>query len=332
MDTTAQRDLIKRINAFSQSCNKTAFLELGATLGLCLALCALMVWGVTLGGWGYLTLLALPLAGILQTRIFTIQHDCGHGAYFTSKFLNDRVGEALGVLTWTPYHYWRRTHSAHHAYSGNLDHRGIGDVDTLTVKEYNALPLLKRAYYRLYRHPVFILLGAPVLLFGLKHRLPLDNPYHSFKTWTSIMLTNAGIAALVLMILYFLGLKALLLVYVPVCLLGSMFGVAGFYIQHQYEDAYWQGGDDWSYFNAGFHGSSYFEFPKVVNWLVNHINLHHIHHLSFRVPSYRLRACFEAIPELQNVPKRTLRDAPKCFTLALWDEDNKKMVGFAKRV
>ncbi|HEX2752472.1 MAG TPA: fatty acid desaturase, partial [Alphaproteobacteria bacterium] len=217
MDIAAQRDLIKRINAFSQPSNKTAFFELGATLGLCLLLCALMVWSMTLGGWGYLTLTALPVAGILQTRLFTIQHDCGHGAYFTTKFLNERVGEALGVLTWTPYHYWRRTHSAHHAYSGNLDHRGIGDVDTLTVKEYQALPPLKRAYYRMYRHPVFILLGAPILLFALKHRLPLDNPFHSFKTWTSIMMTNAGIAFLAFMIIFFFGWKAFVFVYLPVC-------------------------------------------------------------------------------------------------------------------
>lgn len=328
MDIATQRALIKRINTFSQASNKTACIELGATLGLFFGLCALMVWGVLLGGWGYALFVMMPLAAILQTRLFTIQHDCGHGAYFTTKYLNDRVGEALGVLTWTPYYYWRKNHSAHHAYSGNLDQRGVGDVDTLTVKEYQALPPLKKAYYRMYRHPAFLLLAAPLLLFGFKHRLPLDNPYPSFKSWLNIMMTNAGIAVVMLGVIYFLGWQAFFFAYIPVCWLGSVFGVAGFYIQHQYEDAYWHRAEEWSYFEAGLQGSSYFEFPRIVNWLVNHINLHHIHHLSFRVPSYRLRECFESIPELQDVPKRTLRDAPRCFLLALWDEDQKKMVGF----
>ncbi len=329
MDIQAQRDLIKRINAFSESSTSTALRELGLTLGLFFGLCGIMLYGLHLGGWGYvLLLLPLPFAGILQTRLFTIQHDCGHGAYFPSKRVNDLVGMSLGVLTLTPYLYWRKNHSAHHAYSGNLDHRGIGDVDTLTLREYEALPPLKKLRYRMYRHPVFILLAAPILLFFFKHRLPLDNRYPTAKTWMNVILTNVGIAAFITAVVMAFGWPAFFFVYIPVWWAGSTFGVAGFYIQHQYEDTYWHRSDDWSYFNAGFLGSSYFEFPKIINWLVNHINLHHIHHLSFRVPSYRLRECFDAIPELQDVPKRTLADAPKCFTMALWDEDNRKMVGF----
>ena len=326
MQTEAERELLQRIAKFSTPNNMAACFELGVTLSSFLLFFGLMIYGLKAG---YpLMFLLLPLAGVLITRLFTIQHDYGHGSYFSSQKVNNAVGCILGVLTLTPYYYWRKNHSIHHAFSGNLDKRGVGDVDTFTVEEYRAAPLTKKIWYRIYRHPAFMLLVAPPLLFVVKHRLPLDCAFNSVKLWVNLMLTNLAIVTLIAGLIYFFGIQSFLLVYLPVIWLGSTLGVAMFYVQHQYEGAYWSRNGEWKYFDAGLYGSSYFEFSKVFSWLVGNINLHHIHHLNGHVPSYRLRECLAHIPELQAVPKRTLADIPACFKLALWDETNKKMVGF----
>ncbi len=326
MQVEAERELLQRISKFSKSNNKTAAFELGVTLFLFFGLSGLMIYGLSHGYW--LTLLCLPGPAILITRLFTIQHDCGHGSYFSSHAVNNAVGCALGVLTLTPYHYWRKNHSIHHRDSGNLDKRGVGDVDTFTVDEYRAFPLHKKIWYRIYRNPAFIVLAAPLLLFGVKHRLPLDCEFHSVKVWTNIMLTNLAIALSVALLVHVFGAQAFFFVYLPVVWLGSALGMTMFYIQHQYEDAYWNKGGDWKYFEAALQGSSYFEFSRTFSWLVGNINLHHIHHLNGHIPSYRLRECFTQIPELRAVVKRTLVDIPACFRLALWDDKAKKMVSF----
>jgi omega-6 fatty acid desaturase (delta-12 desaturase) len=327
MQTEDEKGLLQLISKFCTPDNKTAAFEAGSTTVLFLLSFGLMIYGLK-AGYSWLTLLLLPFTAILVTRLFTIQHDCGHGSYFSSLKVNNIVGSILGGLTLTPYYYWKKNHSVHHAFSGNLDKRGVGDVDTLTVAEYRALPLLRKIVYRIYRHPAFIIIAAPPLLFGVKHRLPLDNPFPSVKSWTNIMLTNLGVGITIASLAHFFGNEAFFLVYLPVFWLGSSIGVAAFYIQHQYPDAYWRRNGEWKYFDAGLHGSSYFEFPKPLNWLVNNINLHHIHHLNGRVPSYRLRECLAAIPELRAIPKRTLADIPACFRLALWDDEQRKMVGF----
>jgi omega-6 fatty acid desaturase (delta-12 desaturase) len=327
MQTENERGLLKRIARFSTPDNKTALFELSVTLLVFLVLSGLMIYSLTHGYW--LTFAGLPLAAVLITRLFTIQHDCGHGSYFSSQKVNNAVGCFLGVLTLTPYYYWRKNHSIHHAFSGNLDKRGVGDVDTITVEEYRTASFFKKLWYRIYRNPVFMIVVAPPLLFGLKHRLPVDCEFHSVKLWANIMLTNAAIAGAIALLVHFFGAQSFFLVYLPVIWGGSALGVAMFYIQHQYEDAYWNRKDEWSYFDAGLQGSSYFEFSKVFSWLVGNINLHHIHHLNGHIPSYRLRECLTQIPELQTVAKkRTLTDIPACFRLALWDDKAKKMVGF----
>lgn len=329
INTTAAKELINRLNEYAKADNKTASFEIGVTVGGFFALFAVILWGVLHQYWAVYIL--LPLAGVLVTRMFTIQHDCGHGSYFSAQKANTVAGNLLGVLTLTPYYYWKKNHAFHHAFSGNLDKRGIGDVDTYTVNEYKALPWKKRAWYRLYRNPAFMLIVSPMLLFGLKHRLPIDNPFHSVKSWASVMLTNLGIFLALFTLVHFCGPEAFFLVYLPVLWVGSAISVGGFYIQHQYPDAYWSKGTEWKHFDAGLYGSSYFDFPKVFNWLFNHINLHHIHHLNLHVPSYRLQECLSAVPEMQTAPRRTYKDVLCCFRLALWDEDKKKMVGFNGR-
>lgn len=329
MQTENQKALLHRIREFSSPNNKIAAFELSVTLVLFFSSFGLMIYGLSLPYY-WLTFLLLPLAGTLVTRIFTIQHDCGHGSYFSSQKVNNTVGSLLGVLSLTPYHYWRKNHSVHHASSGNLDRRGTGDVDVLTVSEYKSAPFLKKAWYRIYRNPAFMLIVAPILLFGIKHRLPIDSPFHSVKSWVNIMLTNVGIVMFVTALIHFFGWQAFFLVYCPVVWLGSSLGVAIFYIQHQYEDAYWSKDSEWQFVDAGLHGSAHFDFPEVFSWLINHINLHHIHHLNGHVPSYRLKECLANIPELQAIQKRTIADVPGCFKVALWDDVNKKMVGFGQ--
>ena len=325
MPVEAERELLQRIKKFSIPNNKIAAFELSFTLAVFLGSAALMIYSLH-GHW--LTFALLPLNAVLITRLFTIQHDCGHGSYFSSQNVNNIVGCALGVLTLTPYYYWRKNHNIHHRDSGNLDRRGVGDVDTFTVEEYQNASFLKKLWYRIYRHPAFITLAAPLLLFGIKHRLPLDSEFHSTKMWTNIMATNAAIIVVVTLLVHFFGAQSFFLVYLPVVWLGSALGVTMFYIQHQYEDAYWNRAGEWSYFDAAMQGSSYFEFSRFFSWLVGNINLHHIHHLNGHIPSYRLREALNQIPELRAVVKRTIADIPACFRLTLWDDKNRKMVGF----
>ena len=327
MSAKEEKDLLDRVSKFCMANNKRASLELVFTLGIFFILFALMIYSLEISYW--LTgILLIPTAALL-TRAFTIQHDCGHYSYFSSVRANNRLGRLLGILTLTPFYYWQRNHRFHHAASSNLDKRGIGDLDTFTVKEYNSLPFYRKLWYRIYRNPVFMLVAGPVAVFGLKQRLPLDNPFHSVKSWTNIMITNLGIGVVVISIVYFLGWETLLFVYFPVCVLASAIGIALFFIHHQFEDTYWAADSEWSHFKAALYGSSYFEFSKFPSWVISNINLHHVHHLNGRIPFYRLRECLEAIPELRDVPKRTFKDIPGCFKLTLWDEDRNMMVAFS---
>ncbi len=278
----------------------------------------------------WLTLvLALPAAAFL-TRLFMIQHDCGHGSFFKSRKVADTVGFWIGVLTLTPYRYWRKTHAYHHAHSGNLDFRGFGDIDTLTVSEYYGMPLLGRLRYRAYRHP-FVLLGLGGLyLFLLKHRYPWDIPRRWKRAWISVWQTNAVLAAIVALMWLTIGLKAFVLVHLPILLYTVSAGVWLFYVQHQFEDTYWHEHEEWSYFDAGLEGSSHLVLPKWLQWITASIGIHHIHHISARIPNYKLQECLDGIPEFQKVTKVSIWDGIKTLRLSLWHEDTRRLVSFSE--
>jgi omega-6 fatty acid desaturase (delta-12 desaturase) len=271
--------------------------------------------------------LAVLSAGFLM-RIFIILHDCGHGSFFKSQKWNDALGVVCGVLTYTPYFHWRHSHAIHHAGSGDLDRRGIGDVTTLTVREYNALPWHRRLGYRLYRHPVVMfLIGAP-LLFVVFHRLP----YHNFPKrerhsvhWTNlgILLVSAGMMAL-------MGWREYLLIQAPMMWIASVLGVWMFYVQHQFEETYWKPHPEWDYFTASLKGSSYYQLPKILQWFTGNIGFHHIHHLSPKIPNYMLEKCFRENPLFHDVSTLTIRSSLKTLAWRLWDEDLQRMVGFAR--
>ena len=282
-------------------------------------------------GYWITLLLALPTAGFV-VRLFIIQHDCGHGSYFKSRRANDFVGRLIGVITLTPYDYWKRAHASHHANSGNLDRRGVGDIDTLTLNEYRALPRWRQRAYRFFRHPLVLFGIGPIYLFVIKHRLPLDVPLRRSGLWRSVMATNLAIVGTLVVLAVLIGPVALLKVQGPLVLLGSAIGVWLFFVQHQFADTYWEKTEDWDFVRAALHGSSYYRLPRSLQWLTGHIGLHHVHHLCSKVPNYRLQECFDRIPELRMVKPLTLLASLKCARLALWDEDQKKLISFRDAV
>ena len=272
-------------------------------------------------------LVAIPAAGFL-VRLFLIQHDCGHGTLFTRKAVNDWIGRVLGVLTLTPYDYWRNSHAQHHASSGNLDRRGIGDIDLLTVREYAALSRWRRLRYRLYRHPMVMFGLGPTYLFVLQHRLPIGAARGDRAAHIGTFATNLGIAALVAIMVASLGWWQFLQIHVPITIVAASLGVWLFYVQHQFEHTFWATPPEWSPNAAALHGSSYYDLPGPLRWLTANIGLHHLHHLSSRIPFYRLPAVLREWPELGNVQRLTIRESLGCVRLTLWDETNQRLVSF----
>ncbi len=278
-------------------------------------------------GYWLTLIIAVPTAGFVM-RLFLIQHDCGHGSFFKSQKVADLVGFWLGVATLTPYRYWRKTHAYHHAHSGDLGFRGLGDVDTITLSEYRKKSFFGRLRYRLYRHP-FVLLGlGGFFVFALKHRYPWDIPRRWKREWASVWKTNAVLVAIVVLLGLTIGLKAALLVHLPVLMLTGVVGVWLFYVQHQFEDTYWNEHTEWSYFDAGLQGSSYLVLPKPLQWVTASIGIHHVHHLSARIPNYRLQQCLDENPQLQQVTRINIWDGIKTLSLALWDEDSRRLISF----
>jgi len=287
----------------------------------------LMYLSLRVGYWLTL-LLAVPTAFFL-IRLFIIQHDCGHGAFFRSSRVADIVGSILGVITLTPYHYWRKTHALHHATSGNLEHRGFGDISTLTVDEYLARSPWRRFVYRVYRHPVVLFGIGAVLHFFVLHRLPMIVPSTWKRERRSILWTDVGLVALIVLFGSLIGYRAVLLVHLPVALLSCAIGVWLFYVQHQFEPTYWEHDEKWEYDAAALQGSSYYRLPRWLQWATGNIGLHHVHHLNARIPNYRLQAVMEAHPELHQAPTLTLWGSLRCVRLTLWDEQARRLVPFS---
>ena len=292
-----------------------------------LVLLWILMWATLDLGYWFCLLLAVPAAGFL-VRLFMIQHDCGHGAFFHHRLANDWMGRVIGVLTLTPYDFWRRTHAIHHASSGNLDRRGIGDIRTLTVQEYLALSRWGRLRYRLYRHPIVMFGLGPAYLFILRHRLPIGVMCGGCQPWLSTMATNAAIAALVAIVIWFVGVGPFLLVHLPIAFLAASIGVWLFYVQHQFEGTFWAEDWAWNLHAAALHGSSHYDLPGILRWFTANIGVHHIHHLCSRIPYYRLPDVLREHPELVATGRLTLLQSLRCVRLALWDEDGRRLISF----
>jgi omega-6 fatty acid desaturase (delta-12 desaturase) len=294
------------------------------SVGPYLILWAAMVWSLNISY--FLTLFLAVFAAGFLVRIFIIFHDCGHGSFFRSKALSRSVGIITGLMTFTPYHKWTREHKEHHATVGNLDKRGVGDVKTLTIDEFLKLSPWKRFVYRFYRHPLFLFGIAPFLVFVVVNRVP--RKYMNLREHIYLQLTNLALIAAIALAIWMIGWKSYLMIQLPVLYIASVHGVWLFYVQHQYEQVVWTRGNDWNYKNIALQGSYYFKLPKVLQWFTGNIGFHHIHHLSPRIPNYKLPVCFEENTIFQDVKPVTFFSSLRSLKLRLWDEKRKKLVGF----
>ncbi|TFL18892.1 fatty acid desaturase [Jannaschia formosa] len=291
------------------------------------------LWGLAWWALSVSPLLAVGLAVLnsgFLLRLFAIQHDCGHGAFFENRALSDWVGRVLGVLTLTPYDVWRRTHSAHHASAGNLDKRGMGDVLTLTVTEYRERSLFGRLRYRLYRNPLILFVFGPSYLFLLENRLPLGLMRSGGRYWVSAMATNAALVMGLGAILFTGGPAPILAIFLPTTMVAASIGVWLFYVQHQFEETSWDHDPNWQLQDAALHGSSHYVLPTVLQWFTANIGVHHVHHLQSRVPFYRLPEILRDHPRLNEAQRLTLGESFRCVRLQLWDSRSRRLVSFAE--
>jgi len=270
--------------------------------------------------------LAFVTAGFV-IRSFIILHDCGHGSFFKSQKANNFLGSIIGVLTFTPYHYWTYEHSIHHATSGDLDRRSVGDIKTWTVDEYLGAPCWQRIRYRFYRNPIILFVVGPFLLFLIGYRLPLGKAVGRQRR--SVIRTNFAIVGLAVLISSVIGVKAYVLIQLPVLMISSSIGVWMFYIQHQFEGVYWERHRKWDYLTAALEGSSFYKLPGVLRWFTGNIGYHHIHHLGPRVPNYFLKKCYDENPLFRNIKPITLCSSLKAVCLHLWDEERRELVGWS---
>ncbi len=324
------RALARLLTRYRDSKNARGVLELVITVVPFVVIWALM-WAALDHGYWIGLLLVAPAAGFL-VRLFMIQHDCGHGSFLHGRLANDRVGRAISVVTLTPYDLWRQSHARHHASSGNLDHRGIGDIDTLTVREFLARPRRRQILYRLYRHPVVMFGIGPTYLFILRHRLPIGMMRNGWQPWASTMGTNTAIAILVATMIRLVGFGPFLLVHLPITVLAASIGVWLFYVQHQFEDTSWSHDEAWSFHEAALRGSSHYHLPGILRWFTANIGVHHVHHLCSRIPCYRLPDVLRDNPRLASVGRITLLQSLQCVRMALWDEKKRRLVSFGEAV
>jgi len=318
--------LLRALKPFRFADDRRGLMELVVTVTPLVVLWIATMLLVRAGFWAGL-LLAIP-AGAFLLRLFIIQHDCGHGSFFRKRTANMWVGRVIGVLTLTPYEFWRRSHAQHHARTGNLDRRGLGDVDTLTVAEYRLLSPAARWRYRVYRHPLVLFGLGPAVQFLIRHRLPFGITTGGVRPWMSVATTNAAIAVFCVAVAWYFGLAAFLLVHLPITLIAATLGVWLFYIQHQFEHTVWEEGRDWSFAEAALYGSSHYELPAVLRWFSANIGVHHVHHLCSTIPSYRMQSVLRAFPELKGISRLSFRQSLGATRLALWDEGSRRLISF----
>ena len=317
---------VKQLQHYRTPDNSPAAFEIFITV-LPFTILWIASWRLLEAGYWLGLLLIIPNAGLL-VRLFIIQHDCGHGSLFSSRQAMDWVGRLLGVMTFTPYEYWRRMHATHHAGSGNLDRRGWGEIDTLTIEEYTTRGLWGRLVYRLYRNP-FVMFGlGPAYMFVLRHRIPIGAMKQGKKPWISALATNVGILLVSAVIVQFTGLKWFVIIQIPTVTLAASIGIWMFYVQHQFEEGHFRRNDDWNHSEAALMGSSFYDLPKPLMWITGNIGIHHVHHLSSRIPFHKLPMVLREHPELKQIGRMTFMQSLRCVKLALWDEKSQQLVSF----
>ncbi len=300
--------------------------QLATTLPPYMLLLAIMSYTVQAEYPYWLTLLLAGAAAGLFARIFIFFHDCTHGSFLATPRWNRNLGYLCGIITFTPFHDWRRSHAGHHITAGDLDRRGMGDITLMTVAEYRSAPFLQRLAYRLYRHPLIMFGIGPAYYFLLRNRLPSKGAKRI--DWISVMVTNLAIAAIMVVASLTIGLRTYLLVQLPVVVLAATLGIWLFYIQHQFTGVYWARHESWDPWRVAMEGASFYQLPKVLQWLTGNIGFHHVHHMRPGIPNYNLEQCYRQVPELQTVTPITLRSSLKSLHQDLYDEQRQQMVSF----
>jgi len=301
-----------------------AIWQLANTLIPYALLWVLMYFSLSISYW-----LVVPLAllsGAFLIRTFVIFHDCTHGSFFKSKRANEVTGFLTGLLVFTPFHQWRWEHTLHHSSAGDLDRRGMGDVWTLTVQEYLESSRWRRICYRLSRNPLILFSVAPVFHFLVLHRIPSKDADRKVKLW--VHLTTLSILVLAAAGASVFGLTPYLVIQLAAITVASVAGVWLFYVQHQFEDVYWERRPDWDFAKAALEGSSFYKLPKILQWFSGNIGFHHIHHLSPRIPNYELERAHESEPMFRGVEPLTMRKSLKSLRFRLWDENERKLTGY----
>jgi len=320
----------QRLQAFRQPDARRATWQLVTTIGSYVGAWVAMWFALAVSWW-----LAVPLAvltGGLMVRVFILFHDCGHGSFFASRRANDFWGVVTGWLTLTPYRHWRDDHATHHGATGDLDRRGIGDIWTMTVQEYHDATPWRRLCYRVSRSPIVLFGVAPFALFLVMQRVARRDA--SPRERASVRWMNVAVAATAVGLAFAFGLVPYLILQSIVLLVAGAAGIGLFYLQHQYEDAYWERGAQWDYTAAALQGSSFLRLPRVLQWFSGNIGFHHIHHLNPRIPNYHLQRCHESVPAFQAVRPLSVREMLRALRLRLWHEPTRKLVSFrqAKRL
>jgi acyl-lipid omega-6 desaturase (Delta-12 desaturase) len=322
--TAATASWQQLIQKYKQPDALRASWQLVTTIGSYVAVWVLMWFSLDVS-W-FLTVPLAVLAGGLMVRVFIIFHDCGHGSFFASRRANDWWGFVTGMLTFTPYYHWRGDHAIHHGTTGDLDRRGIGDVWTMTVQEYIDATPWKRFSYRLSRSPFVLFVIAPFVMFLIVQRIPRKDaePRERASVWWM----NLAVAAMVVGLGFAFGFWPYLVIQLIVLLVAGAAGIWLFYLQHQFEDAYWERGEQWDYAAAAMQGSSFLRLPRILQWFSGNIGFHHIHHLSPRIPNYNLERCHESDPVFRAVQPMTMMQGLRALGLRLWDESSRKLVSF----
>jgi len=321
-----REDLIQSVSKYAQADYQKAFWQISNTFLPYIGLWALMIFSVLHGFPYWITLLLSVAASGFLVRIFILFHDCCHLAFFPSRRANRILGYISGIMTFTPFEDWQRTHVIHHSASGNLDRRGVGDIWTLTVEEYLSASRFKRFTYRFFRNPLLLFGIIPTVLFLIIQRFPSSGARKRERH--SVIFTNLAVVANITLMSFTLGFQNYLLIQLPVIMMAASAGMWLFYVQHQYEDVYWTRHESWDLTRSGLEGSSYYKLPKVLQWIVGNIGLHHIHHVKANIPNYNLQRCYNEVSALQTVAPLTIRKSLKSLWLNLWDEQKQKLVSF----